>query len=122
MPKSDRVTAKRVKEMLFEHFSKPDFELTFQERGDLLYLTAKFFESHDDTGRPFAVQDIEPCPVDCGDNSCLVAWPKGGMRTNGGCRCFKHLSSEDRIKTHRAVNYWRKRAENAEAAVKPKEE
>jgi hypothetical protein len=25
---------------------------------------------------------------DCGDNSCLFAEKKGGMRTNGGCRCF----------------------------------
>jgi len=24
---------------------------------------------------------------DCGDNSCLYAKNKGGMRTNGGCRC-----------------------------------
>jgi hypothetical protein len=25
--------------------------------------------------------------ADCGDNSCLYAKNKGGMRTNGGCRC-----------------------------------
>lgn len=25
--------------------------------------------------------------LDCGDNSCLAAEHKGGMRTNGGCRC-----------------------------------
>ena len=25
--------------------------------------------------------------LDCGDNSCLFAEHKGGMRTNGGCRC-----------------------------------
>lgn len=25
--------------------------------------------------------------LDCGDNSCLAAERKGGMRTNGGCRC-----------------------------------
>ena len=25
--------------------------------------------------------------VDCGDNSCLFKQSKGGMRTNGGCRC-----------------------------------
>jgi len=24
---------------------------------------------------------------DCGDNSCLYSPNKGGMRTNGGCRC-----------------------------------
>lgn len=25
--------------------------------------------------------------IDCGDNSCGFARAKGGMRTNGGCRC-----------------------------------
>lgn len=25
--------------------------------------------------------------VDCGDNSCLYAKKKTGMRTNGGCSC-----------------------------------
>lgn len=25
--------------------------------------------------------------LDCGDNGCLYAEEKGGMRTNGGCRC-----------------------------------
>ena len=25
--------------------------------------------------------------TDCGDNSCKYATKKGGMRTNGGCRC-----------------------------------
>lgn len=30
--------------------------------------------------------------LDCGDNSCLFKDPKaGGMRTNGGCRCFSDL-------------------------------
>lgn len=24
---------------------------------------------------------------DCGDNSCIYAASRGGMRTNGGCRC-----------------------------------
>lgn len=28
--------------------------------------------------------------LDCGDNSCRFATVKGGMRTNGGCRCFKY--------------------------------
>lgn len=26
--------------------------------------------------------------LDCGDNGCYFATSKGGMRTNGGCRCF----------------------------------
>ena len=27
---------------------------------------------------------------DCGDNSCRYAVTKGGMRTNGGCRCMRN--------------------------------
>lgn len=35
---------------------------------------------------------------DCGDNSCLFGGQgKGGMRTNGGCRCFKELPAAKRI-------------------------
>jgi len=36
------------------------------------------------------MSDREP---GCGDNSCLFSSirPNGGMRTNGGCRCFKNL-------------------------------
>lgn len=29
--------------------------------------------------------------LDCGDNSCEYATNRGGMRTNGGCRCELHL-------------------------------
>ena len=29
--------------------------------------------------------------MDCGDNSCYFAETKGGMRTNGGCRCLNAL-------------------------------
>ena len=34
---------------------------------------------------------IEEYP-DCGDNSCMFGAleKRGGMRTNGGCRCFEH--------------------------------
>jgi len=28
--------------------------------------------------------------IDCGDNSCLFATRRGGMRTNGGCRCLEN--------------------------------
>lgn len=28
--------------------------------------------------------------LDCGDNSCKYAITKGGMRTNGGCRCLSN--------------------------------
>lgn len=33
---------------------------------------------------------------DCGDNSCEFAKKKGGMRTNGGCRCLKDVPRETR--------------------------
>lgn len=29
--------------------------------------------------------------MDCGDNSCLFAVKRGGMRTNGRCRCLDSL-------------------------------
>ena len=29
-------------------------------------------------------------PPDCGDNGCYFAKDKGGMRTNGGCRCLSN--------------------------------
>lgn len=29
-------------------------------------------------------------PLDCGDNGCYFATDKGGMRTNGGCRCLSN--------------------------------
>lgn len=28
--------------------------------------------------------------LDCGDNSCKYKKSKGGMRTNGGCRCARN--------------------------------
>lgn len=28
--------------------------------------------------------------LDCGDNSCYFKKSSGGMRTNGGCRCFEN--------------------------------
>ena len=28
--------------------------------------------------------------LDCGDNGCYFATSKGGMRTNGGCRCLSN--------------------------------
>ena len=35
----------------------------------------------------------------CGDNSCIFACirKRGGMRTNGGCRCFKNLQLNTNI-------------------------
>ena len=33
-------------------------------------------------------------PPDCGDNSCYFAKERGGMRTNGGCRCSQNHPKE----------------------------
>jgi hypothetical protein len=35
--------------------------------------------------------------LDCGDNSCEFATQRGGMRTNGGCRCLEGLSFTQRL-------------------------
>lgn len=35
-------------------------------------------------------------PPDCGDNSCRYAPVKSGMRTNGGCRCYRDNNTESR--------------------------
>jgi hypothetical protein len=36
--------------------------------------------------------------LDCGDNSCVFApRPLTGMRTNGGCRCFRDLTTKQRL-------------------------
>ena len=43
---------------------------------------------------------------DCGDNSCQFGGSgKGGMRTNGGCRCFKDLPSAKRIYVERLYQW-----------------
>lgn len=39
----------------------------------------------------------------CGDYSCVVVRPTG-MVTNGGCRCFKDLPQDRRIKVHRLIH------------------
>ena len=45
---------------------------------------------------------------DCGDNSCLYSPNKGGMRTNGGCRCDEcpecgaHVGPNSLQRKHRA--------------------
>jgi hypothetical protein len=40
----------------------------------------------------------EMITLDCGDNSCLFApRPLTGMRTNGGCRCFRDLPTKQRL-------------------------
>ena len=37
------------------------------------------------------ITQIEKYIPDCGDNSCFFAYHRGGMRTNGGCRCFQEV-------------------------------
>jgi hypothetical protein len=46
----------------------------------------------------------------CGDNSCELGAPGGGMRTNGGCRC-------DERELRRALRWWRRRAEFLQVTV-----
>ncbi len=46
--------------------------------------------------------------VDCGDNSCVNPKARGGMRTNGGCRCHNNIADAleaawQEIKNHRDV-------------------
>lgn len=38
--------------------------------------------------------EVDRLNLDCGDNSCRYAKEKGGMRTNGGCRCQDKISRE----------------------------
>ena len=38
-----------------------------------------------------AAQPGEPLDMDCGDSACAFAKTRGGMRTNGGCRCLENL-------------------------------
>jgi len=47
-----------------------------------------------------AVQNLD---LDCGDNSCVYAKKKGGMRTNGGCRCFQDFVGLKRRSIERVI-------------------
>ena len=49
-----------------------------------------------------AVQNLN---IDCGDNSCMYAKKKGGMRTNGGCRCFQDFRGMARINIERVIRF-----------------
>lgn len=44
--------------------------------------------------------------MDCGDNSCLFAEAKGGMRTNGGRRCLEPLRGVGYRKMATHVRAW----------------
>jgi hypothetical protein len=57
--------------------------------------------------------------LDCGDNSCRYATTKGGMRTNGGCRCTRSTVMAQYVpllETSLAAE--RQRADDAEAKLK----
>ena len=54
---------------------------------------------------------------DCGDNSCRYASNKKGMRTNGGCRCFKDLHINKEIYVHRLEHAISKVEADLEAAM-----
>lgn len=49
-------------------------------------------------------------PFDPCDNSCVVTSKRGGMMTNGGCRC-------DERKLRRATMWWKRRAEFLQISV-----
>lgn len=57
---------------------------------------------------------------DCGDNSCLFGGAgKGGMRTNGGCRCLRDLPPSARryfARMHSENAELRKQLEHANIA------
>ena len=42
--------------------------------------------------------------LDCGDNSCLYAMNKTGMRTNGGCRCSPKRMKDDLGRSRKACD------------------
>ena len=50
-----------------------------------------------------AVQNLN---MDCGDNSCNYAKKKGGMRTNGGCRCLQDVDPHmKRVNIERVLRF-----------------
>lgn len=46
-------------------------------------------------------------PLDCGDNSCLFATNKTGMRTNGGCRCYSNATRDEKRRAVEMVQWLR---------------
>lgn len=81
----------------FEHANELFKELE-QERDRLLRIIAAQDETVLSQERDAAIERADRLAaevarlkqvigLDCGDNSCLYASKKGGVRTNGGCRC-----------------------------------
>ena len=59
--------------------------------------------------------------IDCRDNSCLFAKKKGGMRTNGGCRCFHNAGfAESATMAARQLLELRDRVKQLEEQLNPK--
>lgn len=59
-------------------------------------------------------------PPDCGDNSCPYAIKRGGMRTNGGCRCYRDSGFEARqyvLRLHHSAKASQSKDEIIEIAV-----
>lgn len=52
---------------------------------------------------------------DCCDNSCIFSSGRGGMRTNGGCRCFENSQGDRKQLNHlsRTVRWMRGKLEAA---------
>lgn len=64
----------------------------FLRRDTLARLQAAEIEAlKSELARLTTPRPSEPLEMDCGDNSCLFAKTRGGMRTNGGCRCLENL-------------------------------
>ena len=53
------------------------------------------------TPKDFALIVARRAGLGCGDSGCIYGC--SGMCTNGGCRCFKHLKTEDRMKVHKHI-------------------
>lgn len=54
--------------------------------------------------------------MDCGDSGCRYAVNRGGMRTNGGCRCdlCPSCDSHVRLRGHRPWCNWHARVRHIE--------
>lgn len=75
--------------------------VTLRHYGEVTSAEAKLAKS---LKREKAAWNIDPI-IPCGDNSCvlLLDADRGGMRTNGGCRCFAWLPPKYRNKLRLAV-------------------
>ena len=57
--------------------------------------------------------------LDCGDNSCLYAMNKTGMRTNGGCRCSPKRMKDDLGRSRKACDDLQAELERVRAVSNP---